>query len=56
MCLDPFNYELNGNDWPGTCGSGLRQSPINIIEGVNTDDDLMSEVEFSYRISSALAE
>lgn len=54
--LEPFNYKKLGEDWPGTCASGTRQSPININEGVNTEDDAFSEVEFDYRISAAMAE
>jgi len=45
-----------GADWPGLCGTGKRQSPININDGINTVDDLFSEVEFNYKLSPKLIE
>jgi len=53
---EPFNYENMGSDWPGLCGTGKRQSPININDGINTVEDLFSEVEFDYKISPKLIE
>ncbi len=31
-------YKNHGKDWPGLCGTGSYQSPINIIEGSNTNN------------------
>ncbi len=31
-------YKKMGKDWPGVCGTGSNQSPINIIEGSNTNN------------------
>ena len=28
-----FHYRYQGNEWPGTCATGLRQSPIDIPKG-----------------------
>ena len=28
-----FSYAMGGQDWPGECGNGLTQSPINIVPG-----------------------
>ena len=32
-------YSKNGRDWTGVCSIGKFQSPINIIEGINTIED-----------------
>ena len=42
-------YPKNGKDWPGVCGLGKFQSPINIIDGVNTIDDSKIKLIFSKR-------
>ncbi len=31
-------YRNMGKDWPGLCNTGPHQSPINIIEGSNTNN------------------
>ena len=31
-------YSNGGADWPGQCSSGSNQSPINIMEGINTNN------------------
>lgn len=31
-CQDGNLYKKMGKDWPGLCGTGSNQSPINIIE------------------------
>ena len=34
-------YKNKGRDWPGLCSTGANQSPINIIEGSNTQESGM---------------
>jgi hypothetical protein len=31
-------YSNGGTDWPGICGTGSNQSPINIMDRINTVD------------------
>jgi hypothetical protein len=31
-------FSRQGDDWPHTCKTGLKQSPINIVHGLNTKD------------------
>lgn len=41
-------YKENGDDWKGLCKSGHKQSPINIIKGVNTKDaDIQLYLEYA---------
>jgi len=54
-CADGYRmYENKGNDWPGLCNTGTKQSPINIIEGFNTQKD-DSFVEFDYSLPEGSA-
>jgi len=38
-CQNSLLYPQNGKDWSGVCNVGKYQSPINIIDGINTIDD-----------------
>jgi hypothetical protein len=42
-------YPQNGKDWVGRCQAGKFQSPINIIDGINTVEDT-SVASFDYSI------
>jgi len=37
--VNEFDYKQKGRNWPGLCVAGTQQSPINIIESFNTEDD-----------------
>lgn len=40
--LYPLNGKgiiYNNKDWPGICSAGNYQSPVNIIDGINTIED-----------------
>jgi len=47
--LDPQFYIKRGQDWSGICKSGTFQSPVNIIDDVNTIED-SSVVSFDYSV------
>jgi len=44
-------YSRNGGGWSGICKTGKFQSPINIMDGVNTEEDT-SVISFDYNISA----
>lgn len=55
ISLNTFTYEKNGNDWPGSCLSGSHQSPINIIESINTQSDEKNSLSFFYKMERDFA-
>lgn len=55
IALNTFTYEKNGDDWPGSCLSGSHQSPINIIESINTQSDDKNNLSFFYKMEKDFA-
>ena len=50
----PSMFANNGEDWLGLCATGIRQSPVNIIEGLNTKEDLSTKITVKY-VSNTLS-
>lgn len=53
--VNEFDYQQKGRNWPGLCVAGTQQSPINIIESFNTEDDPDSVLEFDYSMTEDFA-
>jgi carbonic anhydrase len=47
--VETWGYSENGNDWAGTCKSGIRQSPINVLsKDVGSCKILNSDVSLTF--------
>ena len=40
-----------GNNWTGLCEKGNKQSPVNIVEGLNTEEDYLTKLYIDYKFS-----
>jgi carbonic anhydrase len=47
-------YKQEGKDWGGNCAGGSRQSPINIIDQINTKKDENTLVILDYKYNESL--